>query len=214
MSACLSVPLTVRPAGLVDVTGAARLLEASAPEIDVDGDGVPDGPADPEIAASVARMALSHVVLQHGQLWLAEREGVLEAASVWMPAGEHGSSDTLRDVLARELRGTSLDAALDPGVEVRAALAAASAEVAALLQQVRPAQILSALGVAPHVADVEAPAVLRATILPGLEALDGRVAATTTVEPDRVGVLESAGFVGVGTVGLGAGHELWVGRAG
>lgn len=214
MTTAISVPLTVRPAGLVDVTGAARLLEASAPEIDVDGDGVPDGPADPEIAASVARMTLSHVVLQHGQLWLAEREGLLEAAAVWMPTGEHGGSDTLRDALARELRGTSLDAALDPGVEVRAALAAASAEVAALLQPVRPAQILSALGVAPHVADVEAPAVLRATILPGLEALDGRVAATTTVEPARVAVLESAGFVGVGTVGLGAGHELWVGRAG
>ncbi|MFD1825319.1 MULTISPECIES: hypothetical protein [Mumia] len=213
MTATTTAPLTVRPAGIVDVTSAARLLESSAPEIDVDGDGFPDGPADPEVAASVARMALSHVVLQHGQLWVAERNGVLEAASVWMPAVETGAGDGLRDVLLRELHGPSLAAALDPGAEVRAALAGASLEVAALLERIDPEQILSGLGVAQHVSRLAAPAVMRATIMPALEALDGGVAAAASLEPERVAVLESAGFVGVGTVDVGAGHQLWVGRA-
>jgi len=213
MTTCTSPSVIVRPAGLVDITVTARLLESSAPEIDLDGDGVPDGPADPEVAASVTRMALSHVVLPHGQLWVAERDGVLEAASVWMPAAGSGAGDGLRDVLVRELHGPSLAAALDPGVEVRAALADASPEVAALLETIGPEQVLGALGVAPHVPAADAADLLHATIVPALDALDG-VAAAASLDPDRVDVLRAAGFVAVGSVDVGAGHTLWVGRAG
>ncbi|MGH1561465.1 hypothetical protein [Mumia sp. DW29H23] len=202
----------VRRAGIVDVTHVARLLEASAPELDIDGDGTVDGPADPLVAASVTRLALSHVVLQHGQLWVADAGDSLHAATVWMPLGAVGLADDLRDTVVRELDAATVQAAIDPGEEVRQALAAAAPEVAAALDRVQPDVVLTALAAVPELPAAERDRLLQACIATALEEIEG-VAAAVTLVPERVAVLEAAGFTRVDEVEVGAGHLLWVGRA-
>jgi hypothetical protein len=202
-----------RRAGIADVTHVARLLEASAPELDLDGDGTIDAPADPEVAASVTRIALSHVVLQHGHLWVADAGDALHAASVWVPVGALGLAEHVGEIVARELDTTTLQAALDPGEDVRMALASAAPEVTAAIDAIDPDVVLTGLAAAPHLTAAERDHLLHGCIAPPLAEIDG-VAATVTLAPERVPVLESAGFVRADEVAIGAGYTLWVGRAG
>lgn len=203
---------TVRRAGIVDVTQVARLLDASAPELDLDGDGVVDGPADPEVAASVTRLALSHVVLQHGQLWVAGTGDALHAATVWMPPAAVGLADDLRDTIALELDADTVRAAIDPGKNVRQALAAAAPEVADVLDRVEPGVVLTALAADPELDADARDQLLEACITTGLDEIEDAAAALTLV-PGRVAVLEAAGFSRVDEIEVGAGHLLWVGWA-
>ncbi|MBW9210439.1 hypothetical protein KV100_12315 [Mumia sp. zg.B21] len=212
-----SASYLVRRAGLVDVTHAARLLEVSAPALDIDGDGTVDGPPDPQVAAVVTRLALSHLVLQQGKLWVAERDGVLQAATVWMPRhevrlGAVGLSEGLRETVRLELDAATVHAALDPGEDVREALGAAETTVADMLSRVAPDVVLTTLAVVPDLGPHERADILQACITAALEETDG-VAAAMTLLTEHVAVLEASGFVRVAEVTVGAGHRLWVGTS-
>ena len=77
--------VTVRRARFVDVPGVARLLTADHPVVDLDGDGRPDAPVDPEQLSSATRLVLSHGILEQGEIWVAEDTDGLRAATVWLP---------------------------------------------------------------------------------------------------------------------------------
>ncbi|WP_370617594.1 hypothetical protein [Mumia sp. Pv 4-285] len=202
----------VRRGGIADVTHVTRLLEAAAPQVDLDGDGTIDGPADPVVAASVTRLALSHVVLQHGQMWVADHEGIVLAASVWVPTTAMAQVNALSAVVARELDAATVQAALDPGSDVRGVLDAATPEIGAHLDAIQPDVLLTGLAADPQLPPAERDRLLMACTVRALEELEG-TAAAVSLEPEQVLVLESAGFVRVAEIPVGAHHRLWVGRS-
>ncbi|KAA1425325.1 hypothetical protein FE697_005575 [Mumia zhuanghuii] len=206
----LDTTYAVRRGGIADVTHVTRLLESSAPRLDLDGDGTIDGPADPVVAASVTRLALSHVVLQHGEMWVADLGGVVRAASIWVPTTAITQVDDLSGVVARELDPSTVQAALDPGAEVRSVLAAATPQIGDHLEALQPDALLTGLAADPRLPRPVRDRLLVACAVRALEERDG-TAAAVAFEPERVAILEEAGFVQAAEIPVGEHHRLWVG---
>ncbi|GMA33275.1 hypothetical protein [Litorihabitans aurantiacus] len=204
--------ITVRRGGLVDVNAVVRMLTAGNRHIDIDGDGEPDGPLDPEAAGSAARMALSHVVLDRGDLWVAhDVAGDLQAISVWMPGDVEGVAAELRQVLERELGTTDPGEAIGPSPHVRPQLMGAMQAVLEQALVLQPRLVLFAVTVAPQVDPAAVVELARAVVAPVVSG-DGDVLAVA-LDGDRARLLEAVGFAEVAQVPLGADHALWLGRA-
>ena len=149
--------MTVRRAGFVDVPGVARLLTADHPVVDLDGDGRPDTPVDPEQLSSATRLVLSHGILEQGEIWVAEDADGLLATTVWLPPEVPAFEDELRGVLVREVGVDPLDAPPDDEpvrVATRQALGVAQSAIADALDAVRPRLILVAAAIAPDLEEI------------------------------------------------------------
>ena len=214
-SATTPAGVTVRRGGLVDVNAVVRLLRSSSHDVDIDGDGHLDGPVDPEAARSAARMALSHVVLEQGDLWVAhDAAGELQALSVWMPGAVDGASSDLHRILERELRMPDPSQAIGPGDHVRPQLMAAMAGVMDHVLVLQPRLVLFAVTVAPQVNPADHSAVIalaRAVVAPVVRG-DGDVLAVA-LDGDRARLLRAVGFAEVAQVPLGDLNSVWIGRA-
>ncbi|WP_454296654.1 hypothetical protein [Salana multivorans] len=206
----------VRTGTLLDVNAVARLLRSSVRPIDIDGDGIPDGPIDSEAADTAARLVLLHTVLERGQLWVADRGGVPVAAAIWVPGDvEPGSSD-LGSILRRELKVDSVDdvaALVGPDEHVRPFLEEA---MAGALGAVAPdSLVLYGLVVDPAlIDDVDVVALASELVAPVLTETENDSALfALALDAARASLLEAAGFRHVEAVPFGAGHTVWVGRA-
>lgn len=212
--------VTVRRARFVDVPGVARLLTADHPVVDLDGDGRPDAPVDPEQLSSATRLVLSHGILEQGEIWVAEDTDGLRAATVWLPPEVPAFEDELREVLVREVGVDPLDEPADDEpvrVATRQALGVAQSAIADALDAVRPRLVLVAAAVAPDVEGADRTDTLRRLVdapasaqhsLDGLP-VDGPLF-TAIVDPARVEGMRSIGFVEHRSVGLEHG-TLWIG---
>jgi hypothetical protein len=211
-SATTPTGVTVRRGGLVDVNAVVRLLRSSSHDVDIDGDGHLDGPVDPEAARSAARMALSHVVLEQGDLWVAhDAAGELQALSVWMPGAVDGASSDLHRILERELRMPDPSQAIGPGDHVRPQLMASMAGVMEHVLLLRPRLVLFAVTVAPQADQAAVVALARAVVAPVIRG-DGDVLAVA-LDGDRARLLRAVGFAEVAQVPLGELNNVWIGRA-
>lgn len=211
-SATTPAGVTVRRGGLVDVNAVVRLLRSSSHDVDIDGDGHLDGPVDPEAARSAARMALSHVVLEQGDLWVAhDAAGELQALSVWMPGAVDGASSDLHRILERELRMPDPSQAIGPGEHVRPQLMASMAGVMEHVLVLQPRLVLFAVTVAQQADQAAVVALARAVVAPVLTG-DGDVLAVA-LDGDRARLLRAVGFAEVAQVPLGELNNVWIGRA-
>ncbi|ROR96573.1 hypothetical protein EDD28_1158 [Salana multivorans] len=208
-----------RPGSLLDVNAVARLLRSAMQPLDIDGDGIPDGPADTNAADVAARLLLLHSVLEHGRLWVAERDGRPVAAAIWVP-GETGvgpGSDDLGGILRRELQVDSVSdvaALVGPDERVRPFLEDAMAAAFGAVESAR--LVLYGVVVDPAVVDdVDVVALARELVAPVVAELDdaGESAYALALDPARASLLEAAGFRRVDAVPFGVGHTVWVGRA-
>lgn len=227
--------VTVRRARFVDVPGVARLLTADHPVVDLDGDGAPDAPGDPEQLSSATRLVLSHGIMEQGEVWVAEDADGLRATTVWLPPEVPAFEDELRGVLVREVGVDPLDDRPDDEpvrVATRQALGVAQAAIADALDQVRPRLILVAAAVAPDVEGqdridairllVDAPASAPRSPSPSADPRSGSDdgAATGTgvgplltavVDPNRIEGMRRIGFVEHRSVDLVPHGRLWIG---
>lgn len=216
--------VTVRRARFVDVPGVARLLTADHPVVDLDGDGTPDAPVDPEQLSSATRLVLSHGIMEQGEIWVAEDADGLRATTVWLPPEVPAFEDELRGVLVREVGVDPLDEPADDEpvrVATRQALDVAQSVIADALDAVRPRLILVAAAVAPDVAGPDRAATLRLLVdAPARadRALDGVPVApadgpllTAVVDPARVEGMQRIGFVEHRSVDLVPHGRLWIG---
>ncbi|PWD51326.1 hypothetical protein C8046_12305 [Serinibacter arcticus] len=204
--------VTVRRGGLVDVNSVVRLLREGSQEVDIDGDGDPDGPVDPEAARSAARMAISHVVLEQGDLWVAHDDaGTLQAISVWMPGALPGASDELHRILERELHLPDPSEAIGPPEHVRPQLMESMAGVMEHVHAHEPRLVLFAVTVAPQSDPAAVVALARAVVAPVVRG-DGDVLAVA-LDGDRARLLQAVGFAEVAAVPLGELNTVWIGRA-
>lgn len=204
--------VTVRRGGLVDVNAVVRMLRSSSHDVDIDGDGHLDGPVDPEAARSAARMALSHVVLEQGDLWVAhDAAGELQALSVWMPGAVDGASFDLHRILERELRMPDPSQAIGPGEHVRPQLMASMAGVMEHVLVLHPRLVLFAVTVAQQADQAAVIALARAVVAPVVRG-DGDVLAVA-LDGDRARLLRAVGFAEVAQVPLGDLNNVWIGRA-
>lgn len=204
--------LHTRQGHLLDVNPVARLLRASAHELDIDGDGVPDGPADPGAVDATARMLLAHLVLASGELWVTERDGEIVAASVWVPGGDDAASvraGALDQLLRRELKVDRVVDAVGPAVHLRPALESAMAEVGDLIQLSSARLVLFAVAVAPHVEPHDVVTMARTVVEPVLSRDEPVLA--VAIDDGRGALLRQSGFATVGRVPLGEGNEVWLG---
>lgn len=209
----------VREAGLVDVNAVVRLLQGGATQIDIDGDGESDGPADVDAAGSAARMALSHIVLQDGALWVAESAGAgvisgrpreILATSVWMPGSPEHYADSLQNILTRELHVADVSDAIGPSQHVRPQLAESMTGVMEHVFALAPRLVLFAVTVAPQVAPADVVALARAVVAPVIA--DGGVLAVA-LDDSRARLLRAVGFHEVAQVPLGELNTVWIGQA-
>lgn len=212
-SAAAAVVTTVRRGTLVDVNAVVRLMRAGAAAIDIDGDGIPDGPHDEETAAAAARLALSHLSLESGDLWVAEREGRLVAASVWLPGDGRALRADTSHLLARELRLEDVPGAIGPAEHLRGEIEATATGVFAELLTNRPRLVLASLTVAteevhPH----EVIELARRVVHPVVHAEETAVLAVA-IDDARARLLRAVGFSTISTVPLGELNAVWVGRA-
>jgi hypothetical protein len=212
--------VTVRRARFVDVPGVARLLTADHPVVDLDGDGTPDAPGDPEQMSSATRLVLSHGIMEQGEVWVAEDPDGLRATTVWLPPEVPAFEDELRGVLVREVGVDPLEASPDDEpvrVATRQALGVAQAAIADALDAVRPRLILVAAAVAPDIEGpgrvdtlrllVDAPASAPRSSSPTAEG----PLLTAVVDPARVEGLRAIGFVEHRSVDLVPHGRLWIG---
>lgn len=208
--------ITVRRGGLVDVTAVVRLLRAGSHEVDIDGDGDPDGPVNPEAARSAARMAISHVVLEDGELWVAhDSAGHLQATSVWMPGSLPGASDELHRILERELHLPDPSEAIGPPEHVRPQLMESMTGVMEHVDAAAPRLVLFAVTVAPQVDPAAVVALARAVVAPVVNDDGDAVGPVLAIalDGDRARLLRAVGFEEVAQVPLGELNTVWIGRA-
>ncbi|PFG21309.1 hypothetical protein [Serinibacter salmoneus] len=216
-SAAAAVPAvpetTVRRGTLVDVNAVVRLMRAGAAPVDINGDGILDGPHDEETAAAAARLALSHLSLESGDLWVAERGGRLVAASVWLPGDGRALSADTSHLLARELHLDDVSAAIGPGDHLRGEVEATATGVFAELLANRPRLVLASLTVATGEVDPrEVIELARRVVHPVVHADESPVLAVA-IDDARARLLRAVGFTTVSTVPLGELNAVWVGRA-
>lgn len=203
---------TVTRAGLVDVNPIARLMQQHRPFVDLDGDGQPDQPMDPEQAAPATRLVLSLGGLEHGEVWCAraddEEPTEVAAAAVWMPPDAADLARDLRRVVARELGVTQVGE--EPAEAPLRSIMTATAELIAVLRGSSAQRVLIMLA-----DDREGPdrldqlAELLAPVITA-ELAAHREAFAVTVDPAQVADLTALGFRPVLTAPLGA-AELWLG---
>ncbi|MBD7999442.1 hypothetical protein [Oerskovia gallyi] len=216
--------VAVRRARFVDVPGVARLLTADHPVVDLDGDGTPDAPVDPEQLSSATRLVLSHGIMEQGEIWVAEDADGLRATTVWLPPEVPAFEDELRGVLVREVGVDPLDEPADDEpvrVATRQALDVAQSVIADALDAVRPRLILVAAAVAPDVQGLARTATLRLLVdapartdrTPDGAPVDGPLL-TAVVDPARVEGMERIGFVEHRSVDLVPHGRLWIGVRG
>lgn len=211
-------PWTVRPATLVDVNAVARLLRASSVAIDIDGDGAPDGPADPAAAEAATRMVLSHVALQDGEIWLAETEDRLGnrevvAASVWLPGHSDVQLAHLDGLLRRELHVNDVAAALGPAENLRAQVEATAIGVMTTIAGANPALVLFAVVVSPRFTGAEMVAIARDVVAPVRRERVGQELLAVAIDDERARLIMATGFTETDRVLLGDLHLVWLGRA-
>ena len=212
---------TVRRARFIDVPGVARLLTTDHPVVDLDGDGRPDSPVDPEQLSSATRLVLGHGILEQGEIWVAEDADGLLATTVWLPPEVPAFEDELREVLVREVGVDPLDEPADDEpvrLATRQALGIAQSAIADALDAVRPRLVLVASAVAPDVTGAERIDALRRLVdapASARHAPDGSPAVgplfTAIVDPARVEGMRSIGFVEHRSIGLEPHGTLWIG---
>lgn len=200
---------TVRPGGILDVNPVTRLLRACARPVDIDGDGIVDVPTDPAAADAAARMLLLHVVIERGRLEVAEHEGEIVGAAVWLPGDTGPLPDGVEELLRRELRVPDVAQAIGPGEHVRPHLEATMAGVLTSIAQEEPALVLYAVAISPAIAREQVVALARDLVAPVLA--EGRSVLAVALDAGRAGLLRAAGFTELGRVPLGAGGEVWLG---
>ena len=213
-------PWTVRPASLLDVNAVARLLRASAVAVDIDGDGTPDGPADPAAAEAAMRMVLSHVALQDGEVWVAETDTgpdggprELVAASVWLPGHSDDHLTHLDGLLRRELHVSDVAAAVGPAESLRPQVEATAVGVMTTIAGANPALVLFAVVVSPRFVGAEMVAVARDVVAPVRKARAGQELLAVAIDDERARLLMATGCAEVDRVLLGDLHLVWLGRA-
>lgn len=211
-----------RPGSMIDVNAVARLLRSAMRPLDIDGDGILDGPTDHDAADTAARLLLLHSVLEHGRLWVAEREGRPVAAAIWVPGGAATGGattggDELGGILRRELQVDSVSdvaALIGPDEHVRPFLEDAMASASGAVERAR--LVLYGVVIDPAVVDdLDVVALARELVAPVVSELDGEgeSAYALALDPARAALLEAAGFRRVDAIPFGAGHTVWVGRA-
>ena len=212
-------PWTVRPAALLDVNAVARLLRVSAVAIDIDGDGAPDGPADPAAAEAAMRMVLSHVALEDGEVWVAERleepSGRREvvAASVWLPGHTDEHLTHLDGLLRRELHLSDVAQALGPVESLRPQLEATAVGVMTSIAQGNPALVLFAVVVSPRFSGADMVAIARDVVAPVRRQRAGQELLAVAIDDERARLLMATGFAEADRILLGDLHLVWLGRA-
>lgn len=232
---------TVRRGGLLDVNPVVRLLRVGANAVDVDGDGELDGPRDEEAASAAARMLLLHVVLERGELWVAERApsepsehdgdpsssprpADIVAASIWLPGSElelvTGQLDSsalvasdLRALLTRELRLADVTEAIGPPEHVRPQVTETMTGLVETLTELHPRLVLFAVTVAPQLPQHELVEVARAVVGPVTDRRTSGGVVAVALDEGRARLLRATGFAEVGRVPLGELNEVWIGRA-
>lgn len=205
---------TVRPGGLLDVNPVARLLRGGSRPVDIDGDGVPDGPVDEEAAAVAARLLLLHVVLERGRLDLAEApDGTIAAAAVWVPAEEALAPAELGGLLTRELHlagAGALSATIGPPDHVRPQLEATMTGFLDAVAQHQPDLVLYAVAVDPSRATADVLALARDVVAPVIAS--GEPVLALALDADRARLLVAAGFDELEQIPLGELNTVWVGQ--
>lgn len=191
---------SVRPGTLVDVPGVVRLAMDDALG------------ADAVVDEGALRLLLTHVVLEQGRLWVAERGCRLVGASIWLPASAEHLANDLRRIAARELGGARTEA-LTPDKDVDDQLQLLLPDVLRLVERSAPRLVLLNVAIAPGLS-----AGRRERLVTDLvramqdEPIEGRLLAVS-FDPDHVRVLVRAGFETLGGVPVGN-HSLWIGHAG
>ena len=202
---------TVRPGTLIDVNPVARMIRASSRPVDIDGDGLPDGPADQDAAESAARLLLLHVVLESGRLTVATAAGEIVAAAIWVPGTFPVQSQQVHTLLTRELRlddAVSVVNAVGPDEHVRPALEEAMSLFLDDVSRQQPELVLYAVVVAES-ARAATRQLARDVVVPVLSETHNVLA--LALDSARAELLESAGFREVGRIPLGASNAMWVG---
>lgn len=208
-----TAPWTVRPGTLLDVNPVARLLRDGARPIDIDGDGVADGPVDEDAAAIASRLLLLHVVLERGRLVVAEQNGAIVAASVWVPPDEALLPADLGPLLTRELHLAGvgeLAASIGPPEHVRPQLEATMTGFLDSVLTSRPHLVLYAIAVVATLATVDVVTVARAVVDPVLA--EGRDVLALALDDDRARLLEATGFRETSRIPLGDLNTVWIGE--
>lgn len=202
----------VRPGTMLDVNPVGRLLQASAQAPDLAWEAPPGPPADLEAAGVAARLLLLHVVLERGRLIVAEHNGHIVGASVWLPGDAPFASDDMPSLLRRELHlsgDSEVADAIGPPAAARAEFDRSMRDLATTLAQSDPDLVLYAVVIDAEHARTDLVPHARLLVAPVLR--EGVTVRALALDAARARLLEAIGFAEQVQVPLGEQGSVWVG---
>lgn len=219
---------SLRKAGIVDVTAAAQFMhrgdeaesEAAIASETVDAPG-------PENQAAAFRLFLSHVVLEHGELWITEDEVGIQAAALWLPRDPQRFGGEINQVLSRELglpsptahrnppTNSSHPPASQPATGPDNVAVHALPDILAVADAFGPDLILADVTLGPELDPTTESGgeLVRELLRPVLGSPQYSRFAAVSVDAAIVNVLEDLGFRAVATVPISESAVAWVGVA-
>lgn len=215
---------SLHKAGIVDVNPIAQFLyEARAGAHDA---GAALDPEDLNAQLAAFRLFLSHVVLEHGELWVTEDETGIQAAALWLPSQPQQFGDEVRRVVERELGGSgSPEHQAQPARSARS-LVADDDGIAPLIAEsvprvidiadaTKPDLILTDVALAPSVdpSSEDGELLIRELLRPVLGSPAYTRFAALSLDAAVVRVLEAAGFKPIASVPVSDLASLWMGAA-
>ncbi len=225
---------SLRKAGIVDVNAAAQFMRRDAGGIDLNDRGAMregDEELDEELAESQGaafRLFLSHVVLEHGELWLSEDEMGIQAAALWLPCQPQQFGAEINQVFARELgqqrvgrvRTRVMPSGSNSAVSSNGAGTDNQAHVAIpellnIANATAPDLILSDVALSDEVDPTSQDGIdlVQDLLRPVLASPVYSRFAALSLDPAIVDVLQGLGFRSIATVPISAAAVVWVGSA-
>lgn len=233
---------TLRKASIVDVNSAALFLSGVGREGAEDVSSDPETPETAEASESqiaALRLFLSHVALEHGELWLSDDEVGIQAAALWLPSQPDQFGDEIRRVFRREL-GLNIAASNDhaaqatsPGATIAgtnhgvgtdhsigsnnggALVQDMATEILAMASTTNPELILTDVALAADIdpASADGATLVRDLLRPVLSSPVHSRFAAISIDDGIVAVLCELGFRTVTTVVADGGAVVWIGQA-
>ena len=206
---------TVHRATIADVTQAAQFFQQRA-GVAADRHDVSAASDDPRLAAF--RLFLSHVVLEHGELWLAEDEAGITAAALWLPRNPEQFGPELTRVLLRELGPLPEDVPSSPsisGENTADELASVTPQLLKVAASSRAQLILTDVLLADDIApgSPEGADIVRSLLRPVLSSPQYSRFAAISVDPDVIVLLQEFGVLSLASVPCGENSMAWMGMA-
>lgn len=210
---------SLRRVGIVDINAAAQFLQRGGREEPSEARSPIDAQALElaENKTAAFRLFLSHVVIEHGELWIADDETGIQAAALWLPRQPQQFGAEVQRVLVREL-GEEIPSQADSVAEsagLDTAEVTSLPRILAIADSTAPDLILTDVVLSPDV-DPSTPdgaELVRELLRPVLSSPAHTRFAAISMDTAIVDVLQDLGFRAIATVPLNGQAAAWMGVA-